>query len=93
MAPTAPPRTSFADQGISSQHLVPLAQKLEKFFPTLAAHDFYRFDSLEKLLQHWDERCNGTAPVSGVTKATNALDILGCGLRLPAGVDSPGEPL
>lgn len=81
---------SFADQGISSQQLVPLAQKLEKFFPMLAAHDFYRFNSMEKLLQYWDE-CHQPGPLKfGVKRATKALDIVGCGLRLPSGVDSPG---
>ncbi|CAK8997635.1 unnamed protein product [Durusdinium trenchii] len=79
---------SFEDQGIGSQHLVSLAQQLEKFFPMLAAYDFYRFNSLEKLIQHWDTV--DTDGHIGRSHTATALDILGCGLRLPAGVASPG---
>ena len=82
-------KTSFADQGIASQKLVPLAHKLAKIFPTLAPHDLYRFDSLQKLIDLWDEESSGSAN-RGVTPA-NALDILACGVRLPAGVESPGS--
>ena len=83
--------TSFADQGIGSQKLVPLAHKLAKIFPALAPHDLYRFDSVQKLIDLWDEESSGSAS-RGVTPAT-ALDILACGVRLPAGVESPGPSL
>ena len=45
---------TFADQGLASQHLVPLTQELRNFFPTLAVHDLYRFNSVEELIQRWD---------------------------------------
>ena len=54
----------------------------------LAAYDFYRFNSLEKLIQHWDTV--DTDGHIGWSHTATALDILGCGLRLPAGVASPG---
>ena len=81
--------TSFADQGIASQKLVPLAHKLAKIFPTLAPHDLYRFDSVQKLIDLWDEESSGSSSRDGKPPA-NALDILACGVRLPAGVESPG---
>ena len=46
-------KTSFADQGMASQKLVPLAHKLAKLFPSLAPHDLYRFDSVQKLIDFW----------------------------------------
>ncbi|CAL1140432.1 unnamed protein product [Cladocopium goreaui] len=81
--------TSFADQGIASQKLVPLAHKLAKIFPTLAPHDLYRFDSVQKLIDLWDEESSGSSS-RGEKPPANALDILACGVRLPAGVESPG---
>jgi hypothetical protein len=48
------PAETFANQGIASQQLVPLAKALESFFPGVAAHDLYRFTSLQSLLQGWD---------------------------------------
>ncbi|CAJ1424691.1 unnamed protein product [Effrenium voratum] len=92
-APELCPVTRFAEQGFSSQQLVPLAQRLAGFFPGLAVHDLYRFTSLEKL-QDWDGevslgRMPGTAGTAG-TAGVDQLEILGCGVRLPAGIHSPG---
>lgn len=79
---------TFADQGLASQHLVPLTQELRNFFPTLAVHDLYRFNSVEELIQRWD--AGVTASHTWTAHASSGLDILGCGVRLPAGVNSPG---
>ena len=84
--------TSFADQGMASQKLVPLAHKLAKLFPSLAPHDLYRFDSVQKLIDFWDEESSASAS-RGEKPPANALDILACGVRLPAGVESPGTCL
>ena len=84
--------TSFADQGMASQKLVPLAHKLAKLFPSLAPHDLYRFDSVQKLIDFWDEESSASASRAEKPPAS-ALDILACGVRLPAGVESPGTCL
>lgn len=81
---------TFADQGLASQHLVPLTQELRNFFPTLAVHDLYRFNSVEELIQRWDAGVTG-ASHTWTAHASSGLDILGCGVRLPAGVNSPGR--
>jgi len=80
---------TFADQGLASQHLVPLTQELRNFFPTLAVHDLYRFNSVEELIQRWDAGVTGGH--TWTAHASSGLDILGCGVRLPAGVNSPGR--
>jgi len=80
---------TFAEQGLASQKLVALAQALVPFFPGLAAHDLYRYNSLQALVQHWDVPSTSTTEaVQSLTGA--ALEVLGCSVRLPAGIDSPG---
>ena len=90
--PSLDGETSFADQGIVSQKLIPLAQELAKYFPNVAAHDLYRFNSLEKLIKTWDgENQENSWSGRGAHADDHALDILACGVRLPAGVESPGR--
>ncbi|CAE7231115.1 PKS40 [Symbiodinium sp. CCMP2592] len=84
--------TSFAAQGIASQQLVLLTEALKPFFPGLAAHDLYRFSSIEALLD-WDVETVSQAPSGPKVPKMQELhfEILGCALRLPGGgVDSPG---
>ncbi|CAE7660866.1 orfB, partial [Symbiodinium microadriaticum] len=86
--------TSFAAQGIASQQLVLLTEALKPFFPGLAAHDLYRFSSIEALLD-WGMEAQSQAPSRPVPKMQEPtpelhFEILGCALRLPGGgADSP----
>ncbi|CAE7945630.1 PKS40, partial [Symbiodinium necroappetens] len=86
--------TSFAAQGIASQQLVLLTEALKPFFPGLAAHDLYRFSSIEALLD-WGVEAQSQAPSRPVPKMQEPtpelhFEILGCALRLPGGgADSP----
>lgn len=77
---------SFSEQGITSQQLVLLSERLRPFFPKLAAHDLYRFTSIERLLEWKEELPSLRAPSLG----RRGLAIMGCALRLP-GADSPGD--
>ncbi|CAE7520901.1 unnamed protein product [Symbiodinium sp. KB8] len=84
--------TSFAAQGIASQQLVLLTEALKPFFPGLAAHDLYRFSSIEALLDWGVEESQAPRPVRKMQEPTPELhfEILGCALRLPGGgADSP----
>lgn len=45
---------SFADQGITSVKNTILAKALRSHFPGIAAHDLYRYTSLDMLRTTWD---------------------------------------
>ena len=77
--------SSFAEQGITSQQLVLLAEALRPSFPSLAAHELYRFTSIERLLE-WKEEL--PERVRGASLDRRGLAIMGCALRLP-GAESP----
>jgi hypothetical protein len=85
---------TFANQGIPSQHLVRLASALSSFFPGIAAHDTYRYSSIEVLVNAWDADGVGSYVAQGLESASGSkgtyLEVLACSVRLPAGIDSPG---
>ena len=83
--------TSFAAQGIASQQLVMLAEALRPFFPGLAPHDLYRFSSIEDLLDWGADEMSETFTPPKTAKAQELhFEILGCALRFPGGVETPG---
>eukprot|EP00930_Biecheleria_cincta_P054812 TRINITY_DN41211_c0_g1_i1.p1 TRINITY_DN41211_c0_g1~~TRINITY_DN41211_c0_g1_i1.p1 ORF type:complete len:1928 (-),score=287.72 TRINITY_DN41211_c0_g1_i1:320-6103(-) len=85
-------KETFATQGIASQNLVGLASVLARYFPGIAAHDAYQYNSLEVLVNAWDDAglcVNNHVGGSSLPASSTELEVLGCGVRLPAGVDSP----
>ncbi|CAE7269691.1 mpaC, partial [Symbiodinium microadriaticum] len=59
------------------------------FFPGLAPHDLYRFSSIEDLLDWGADEMSETFTPPKTAKELH-FEILGCALRFPGGVETPG---
>ena len=88
--------TPFPEQGMQSAQYPALARRLAAFFPGVAAHDLYRFTTVEALLHGWDAPAGGAAAAKEAAaggaaqpqRAVAGLDVMGCGVLLPPQVRS-----
>jgi acyl transferase domain-containing protein/acyl carrier protein len=79
--------TSLAYQDLTSLNFVELTALLQPFFPNLAPQDFYRFESIEKLLNAYG--IEKTVVSSGpVNQQKNGVVIAGMSCRMPSRVET-----
>jgi len=82
--------TPLAYQGLGSIELTQLSVELQPFFPTLAPHDFYRYKTVNQLIEEF-----GTPKTTGMTvprsRRQNEVVIAGMSCRFPSDAETPAR--
>jgi acyl transferase domain-containing protein/acyl carrier protein len=80
----------LAYQGLTSINFVQLAGLLEPYFPSLAPQDFYRYKSINQLIDQFgiDQRAGQTV---GPRFQKNEVVVAGMSCRFPSAVETPAQ--
>ena len=82
--------TALAYQGLGSLELTQLSVELQPFFPTLAPHDFYRYKTINQLIDEFgltkEVVLTGSQPFR-----QNGVVIAGMSCRFPSSVETPAQ--
>jgi len=82
--------TSLAYQGLGSLELTQLSVELQPYFPTLAPHDFYRYKTINQLIEEF-----GVVKKVGLTEGRafrqNEVVIAGMSCRFPSAAETPAQ--
>ena len=84
--------TPLAYQGLGSLELTRLSVELQPFFPTLAPHDFFRYKTIDQLIEEFGaEKAKAVAPTTSRTFRHNEVAIAGMSCRFPSSVETPAQ--
>jgi acyl transferase domain-containing protein/acyl carrier protein len=83
-------RESLAFQDFTSRTFVEFAGVLEPFFPGLAPQDFYRFKTVEQLLEQFGAEKHSVR-TSGQTGERRQVVIVGMSCKFPADAENPAQ--
>lgn len=80
-------KMSLAYQGFTSRTVVECTAVLEPFFPSLAPQDFYRYKSIDQLIQQFGlEKSMHVSPIRNFQR--NAVVIAGMSCKFPSSVEN-----
>jgi acyl transferase domain-containing protein/acyl carrier protein len=82
--------TSLADQGLDSLGFTELAVRLEPFFPELAPQDFYRYKTINQLIDQFGTG-RAVAPLERDGFRKNAVVISGMSCRFPSSIETVAQ--
>jgi 3-oxoacyl-(acyl-carrier-protein) synthase/acyl carrier protein len=82
--------TSLAYQGLTSIKYVELSGLLQTHFPTLAPQDFYRFKTINELVNRFGVQRLAASHAGGVA-AQNRVVVCGMSCRLPGSAEHPAQ--
>jgi acyl transferase domain-containing protein/acyl carrier protein len=82
--------TSLAYQGLGSLELTQLAVDLQPFFPNLAPHDFYRFKTVNQLVEEFGVD-KTMEPTGNPSFHQNEVVIAGMSCRFPTSAETPEQ--
>lgn len=82
--------TPLAYQGLGSLELTQLSVALQPFFPTLAPHDFFRYKTINQLIEEFGV-VKSVTPTGRQTSRLNEVVIAGMSCRFPSSVETPAQ--
>ena len=93
---TVKPQLDFsiplAYQGLGSLELTRLSVALKPYFPTLAPHDFYRYKTINQLIEEFGAlQFKTVATAASRTSRQNEVAIAGMSCRFPSSVETPAQ--
>lgn len=88
--PNLDPGTALAYQGLTSLNFLELSVVLQPYFPALAPQDFYRYKSIEQLIDRYGIDKPDNRKVKPKFQK-NEVVVAGMSCRLPAAIETPAE--
>ena len=82
--------TPLAYQGLGSIELTQLSVEFQPYFPTLAPHDFYRYKTVNQLIEEFGAPKTVDLTVAR-TDRQNAVVIAGMSCRFPSDAETPAQ--
>jgi acyl transferase domain-containing protein/acyl carrier protein len=82
--------TSLAYQGLGSLELTQLSVELQPFFPTLAPHDFYRYKTVNQLIEEFGV-VKKVKLTGGQAFRQNEVVVAGMSCRFPSTAETPAQ--
>ena len=82
--------TSLAYQGLGSLELTQLSIELQPYFPALAPHDFYRYKTVNQLIEEFGV-VKKVALTEGRAFRQNEVVIAGMSCRFPSSAETPAQ--